>query len=239
MAKKQRRSKQPLVIGFMEKISSKIFSDFPKEITDLIGVHHGVYALYKGKSLYYVGLASDLRGRVKQHLRDKHAGKWDKFSVYLVRDVQHIKELEALTMRIASPKGNTAKGRLPYAENLKRALGVQIRSAMDIQLDGILGGGKSRRPRTRASRKSVAAESTRTPTLAAYITKPLRIRGSYKGEVFYANVNKSGSIRFEGNLYTSPSMAGKAARKRSTNGWVFWHYRNSEGEWVRLDELRK
>ena len=35
----------------------------------------GVYALYrKQEKLYYVGLASNLMGRSKAHLRDRHTG---------------------------------------------------------------------------------------------------------------------------------------------------------------------
>jgi hypothetical protein len=34
-------------------------------------------------------------------------------------------------------------------------------------------------------------------------------------------------------------MAGKAARGRIVNGWSFWRFKNSKGEWVKLDELRK
>ena len=78
-----------------------------------------------------------------------------------------------------------------------------------------------------------------TPTLAEYVNKPFRIRGTYKGKEYTAVVNKSGTIRYDGKTYNSPSMAGKAARGRNTNGWVFWHYRNKQGEWVRLDELRR
>jgi hypothetical protein len=39
---------RPLVIGYLERVSSKIFSGFPRELTDLAGSQHGVYALYKG-----------------------------------------------------------------------------------------------------------------------------------------------------------------------------------------------
>jgi hypothetical protein len=43
----------------------------------------GVYALYKQDKLYYVGLASNLMTRVNGHLKDRHHGAWDRFSVYL------------------------------------------------------------------------------------------------------------------------------------------------------------
>ena len=68
-------------------------------LRDLIRGHAGVYALYKQDRLYYVGLASNLMGRVNNHLRDRHKGKWDRFSVYLTTTAAHIRPLEALVLR--------------------------------------------------------------------------------------------------------------------------------------------
>ena len=74
--KKIRKSRQ-LILGYLESVSTEVFSNFPKALTDLVGKEHGVYALYKLGHLYYIGLATNLRNRIKNHLRDKHAGKWD------------------------------------------------------------------------------------------------------------------------------------------------------------------
>jgi predicted GIY-YIG superfamily endonuclease len=41
--------------------------DYSGSIGALIKGHAGIYALYKGERLYYVGLATNLMGRVKQH----------------------------------------------------------------------------------------------------------------------------------------------------------------------------
>lgn len=46
--------------------------------------------------------------RVNHHLKDWHKGKWDRFSVYLTNDDEHIKPLESLMLRIINPKGNKA-----------------------------------------------------------------------------------------------------------------------------------
>ena len=77
-------------------------------VREFIG-RHGIYALYKGRRLYYVGLASDLRSRLKAHLRDKHKSSWNRFSVYLVVESKHVKELESLFLRILMSKGNSQK----------------------------------------------------------------------------------------------------------------------------------
>ena len=124
MAKKRAtlRKSRPLVGGFLERISVTAFEKYHREITDLVRSQHGVYALYKNDRLYYVGLAVNLRRRIKQHLKDKHAGRWNRFSLYLVRKVDHIKEIESLLLRIADPAGNKQVGRLRKATNLDRQL---------------------------------------------------------------------------------------------------------------------
>jgi len=235
---KVRRSRQ-LVLGYLERVSSRVFSEFPKQLTDLVAKQHGVYALYKGKRLYYVGQAGNLRSRVKQHLRDKHAGKWDKFSVYLVRKADHIKEFESLILRIADPKGNAQRGRLPRADNLRSELQSKIRMEQHKRLDDILGSkrGSKRIPRVRGLRRKDA--ESRQSVLAPYVAKRFKIRGTHKGIVYNASVRSNGLINLNGTLYRSPSSAMKAAIGFGANGWTFWRFKNKKGEWVRLGELRK
>lgn len=243
MRKKPMKNKRALVLGFLENISSKIFSDYPQQLTDLVGKKHGIYALYKGNRLYYVGLATNLRGRIKQHLKDKHTGKWDKFSIYLIKEAQHIKELETLIMRVADPAGNTVKGKLPKAENLKSNLEHTIKSFQDKKREDILGRKVIKKTPTKNIFKKAKTKTKKgEPVLAPYIkkfNKSFKIRGTYKGATYRAIVNKSGTVRYNGVAYNSPSTAGVAARKYATNGWKFWHFKNRKGEWVKLDALRK
>jgi hypothetical protein len=85
-----------------------------------------------------------------------------------------------------------------------------------------------------------AKAAGRTPTLAAYIDGPLRLRARTKGKTVHAQIRSNGSVRFNGKLYTSPSLAGAAAvARRTCNGWTFWQYERAPGDWVPLDELRK
>jgi hypothetical protein len=236
---KERRSRN-LVLGFLESISSKVFSDYPKEITALVGHQHGVYALYKGNRLYYVGLATNLRNRVKHHLQDKHSGKWDKFSLYLVRKSDHIRELEALILRIADPKGNSVKGKLRNASNLSHALSRDIKRSHDDTL-AMLGLKRARAASRQkgAPRKRKGKGERGNPPLAPYAADGFLIRATVKGQQYTARVRRDGKIRFDGNIYNSPSNAGTAVVGRSCNGWAFWRYKNKDNEWVRLNTLRK
>ena len=69
-AKKKVKKTKPIVIGHLEKVSSGIFDKYQKQITDMIKGRHGVYALYKGSNLYYIGLASNLKSRSYNSLPD-------------------------------------------------------------------------------------------------------------------------------------------------------------------------
>ena len=79
MVKRSRR----LVVKHLEKISWQVLQDYPDTIRGMIRGKSGVYALYRGDQLYYIGLASNLMRRLRQHLSDRHTGVWDRFSVYL------------------------------------------------------------------------------------------------------------------------------------------------------------
>lgn len=53
-----------------------------------------------------------------------------------------------------------------------------------------------------------------------------------------ARVAGDGTIAFEGQTYSSPSTAGRAAAGGvSTNGWVSWQI-NRNGQWIDLSRLR-
>ena len=43
-------------------------------------------------------------------MADQHARNWDTFSLYLVHKEAHLKDLEAMSIRIAKPEGNDIKG---------------------------------------------------------------------------------------------------------------------------------
>ncbi len=232
---KRKHKSRTLVLGYLERISSKAFSDFSRQLTELVGKEHGVYALYKGNRLYYVGLASNLRGRINHHLRDRHAGKWDHFSLYLVRKADHIKELESLILRIAYPKGNKTRGRLKQAENLRATLQRKIRQEQERQI-GIVMGTKSA---AKSKKKPKIKKTKGQPTLAPYISKRMKIQRKYKGKIYKATVRSDGTVNFNGKIYNSPSMAGHAIIHRACNGWTFWEYERAPGDWVKLDTLRK
>ena len=65
--------KGQLVCEHLENISLDALEKHQDIIREYVKGRHGIYALYRNGRLYYVGLASDLRRRLKHHLHDRHA----------------------------------------------------------------------------------------------------------------------------------------------------------------------
>jgi hypothetical protein len=150
---KSRRSKPGLVVEYLEDISRDAIKRFPKTITEFARGKSGVYALYKADTLYYVGLAKNLRSRLRGHLRDRHAEAWDRFSVYLTQGDEHLKELESLVLRIASPAGNRITGRFSGSKDLRRVFRQRIIASQKSELAAITSGEPPRASTNRAARR--------------------------------------------------------------------------------------
>ena len=102
---------------------------------------------------------------------------------------------------------------------------------------GIVMGTKSA---VKSNNKPKTKKKKGQPTLAPYINKWMKIQRKYKGKIYKAAVRADGSINYNGTIYNSPSMAGYAVVKtHAVDGWHFWRFKNRNGEWVKLDELRK
>jgi hypothetical protein len=224
-----------LVREFIEKISGSMLEDqYRPAVAALIRGHAGIYALYKGDRLYYVGLATNLMSRVRQHLKDRHAKRWDKFSVYLANDNEHIKPLESLLLRIVNPGGNRVQGRLPGAKDKKRALHVAMRDHDSNRYAALLGGNVARR-----QVRKKTSQANGSLVLAGLVERRIPLRAEYKGEQYVATLRKDGYIGYAGEKYESPTAAARAIIPRHVNGWMFWRYRHPKKGWVRLSEIRR
>lgn len=223
-----------LVSQHLEHIGARALDEYQAIIRAYVRHREGVYALYRKDRLYYIGLARDLSWRLGAHLKDRHMGKWDSFSVYLTVDGQHMKELESLMLRVIAPKpkGNKQSGKFAVSENLRRRFTRDIKEFQKIELGELIG--LSRKKRNNGPYQSIAS-------LAEYVQRNgrgLRLRATYKGKTYRALVLKDGTVRYQKVRYTSPSAAGSAVIQRACNGWAFWHYQRAPGQWVRLSTLR-
>ena len=222
-----------LVTEHLEDVSWRVLEDYPEVVSEMIKRRAGVYALYKGGKLYYVGLASNLMGRLKTHLRDRHEGAWNRFSVYLTHRDEHIKELESLLLRIVNPEGNKQTGSFAKSHNLYRDLNRNI-TELDADKRAKLMGGwvEKRRQRIRASKAKGKG------ALKGLVEKRLILKGWYGDWEYTASLRRDGTIRYDDEIFDTPNSAAKAAIGKNIGGWSFWHYKNKYGNWVKLLTLK-
>ncbi len=224
-----------LVCQQLENVSREALAKYQDIVRLYIRRRNGIYALYKGDRLYYIGLARNLRTRLKRHLKNDHAENWDRFSVYLTLGDSHLKEMESLLLRIVHPRGNKQSGRFLKCENLVKRFARDIKALQREEITGLLG----------LKRRAIVGRdpSDDRPVLAPYVRamRHTRLRARYKGELYRARVQPDGSIVVRGTngrKFNSPSLAATQIAKRNINGWTFWQYERSPGEWVRLAHLR-
>jgi hypothetical protein len=224
-----------LVCQHLENISSDALEKYQDVIRSYVRGRQGIYALYRRNKLYYVGLASNLRNRLKHHLRDRHKGIWDRFSVYLTIGDSHLRELESLILRTVKPRGNTQTGKFIKSENLRGRLARDLRKKHREEINWLIG--RAITPTSTRPRRSAARNGQ--PILANYFNRSTRLRAKYGGNIIKARIRKNGLIRYNNKDFKSPSLAGSAVVKRSCNGWTFWKFERAPGDWVFLDELRR
>ena len=195
-----KKKRSLLVTSFLEDVSINAFNEYGRELGELIGGESGIYALYRGGVLYYVGLASDLNKRLRKHLEGKHRGKWDRFSAYVAKRDGHIRELEALCLRIMKPAGNLQIGKFARATNHAKDLRELLdESARDYKArvlagdeadlrqllkesarshrDQILGASAGKKKSKTRAKKSLRARGKRTTTRASASSRSSNRRG--------------------------------------------------------------
>ena len=205
-----------LVTQYLENISRDALEKHPKLLESFINRRTGIYALFKGSELYYAGLATSLRGRLKHHLKNRHKDSWDRFSVYLTIGDKHLRELEALLIRVIRPPGNKQIGKFAGAESLERKFERALDHSHEVAKRILLG-----RPIEEAD-----APEQRT----------IKLRRRYKGKLLKARFRRDGTVRYNKKVYSSLSAAASAICGHPVNGRWFWYFERSPGDWVRMLE---
>ena len=200
----------------------------------------GIYALYnKNGKLYYVGRASDLNGRLTQHLKhNKHSGKWDYCSIYFTKTENTAIEVEAVALSMLwgpanKPEGNTQKPRVKENKSMRD----RILKAMKKINENMF---RDHRSKPSSSKSTLRTrKSLKRPSLKGLFKTDQPLKAKYKAITFYAILLPSGEIVYRGKKYSTPSAAGKAASKKGLNGWTFWNIQNKSNKWVTLDKFVK
>jgi hypothetical protein len=226
----QRRKREALVHRHLENVSRDLLEKHPELVREFIGRNAGIYALFRKGKLYYVGLATALRSRLKAHVKNRHSNSWDSFSIYLTIRDQHLREIEALLLRIAKPPGARQRGKLAQSQDMRKRIAQAIRRKQTSEVSSLFG--------KRLAAVAAPAKGTDT-TLTRLLPQGARVRGTLKNKIFRARVRRNGTVHFRGVTYKSLSLAAYAAIKRPTNGWWFWQIERGRGNWVRLTRIRK
>jgi len=150
----------------------------------------------------------------------------------------HIKELESLLLRIASPRGNRASGRLVQSVDLRAELRSRLKAHNDEKVAKMMGRSVARRGKPRGSRKKKAARRSgaKPLPLAGVVPRQRQLRGYYKGYYYFARLKANGTVHYNGEVFNSATGAARAVVGRNINGKRFWHIRDASREWVRLKE---
>ncbi|MFZ5551872.1 MAG: GIY-YIG nuclease family protein [Bacteroidota bacterium] len=227
------RKKPSLITESFEFISSELFSRYSDVIPEIIGKSSGVYALFNNYRLYYIGRAKNLKSRVKQHLKDKHQKRWTHFSLYLIRYDEHIDDVESLLIRIAAPKGNTARPRSVDFKGEKKIRYI-IKQRQKEELNNLLPDKRKNKTISKRNKK------IKFDSLKGLVTKRTSLYKTYKGKTYVATLTPAGCIIFNNKKYYRPTSAAKAIIKnRTVNGWTFWKFKNNNGGLVSLNQMRQ
>src|SRR2546427_8363831 len=121
---KNRSTKGALIKGMSRRLPSEILNNpiFKQRLRELMRRYAGIYALYRKRKLYYVGLTRNLLSRIKWHLRDRHARKWDRFIIFRIKKVRYLKDIETLLHHLVDTPGNRSKGKVPRDADINRIL---------------------------------------------------------------------------------------------------------------------
>jgi len=230
--RRRRRSREALVHQHLENVSRELLERHPDVVRQFIGRNAGIYALYRKDKLYYIGLATGLRGRLKAHVKNRHGGSWDRFSIYLTIKDQHLREIEALLLRIANLVGAKQRGKLAQSKDMRRGIARAIREKQHNEASALFG--RESTP-VQNARRADGVDSV----LHRLLPQGGRLRGTLKGRTFRARVRPNGKIRFNGKFYKSLTLAAVAAVKRPTNGWWFWQIERGRRNWVTLNKIRR
>ena len=122
--RKKHSTKGALIKGMSKRLPISILDSpiFEQHLKDIMRRFAGVYALFHKNHLYYVGLSTNLLGRIQGHRKDRHKGKWDEFTIFRIHRVKFLKDLETLLQNVVETRGNTQTGKVPSDANFNHAL---------------------------------------------------------------------------------------------------------------------
>lgn len=186
-----------MIIYQLYKAPIAVLQEYDAVLADKIGNKGGIYILHQGKKIYYVGKATKLRQRIKQHFSDKHSHRWDAFSLYVVNDNRFLDSLERMLVTLIKPSGNSTlfKNEMRYKKEL----------AKEIQL----------------------LQKQHLKELFPDVLNPTKtITRTYKGKSYKIVIKKNGDVIYNGKTYPSlTAVTRKITGSKNISGPRFWKIR--------------
>ncbi len=131
------------------------------------------------------------------------------------------------------------KGKLNLSKDLRPVLKSKMREQWEKQFNDIIGGRKTKSDKNNNGK---IQSGKRVRSLKGLLKNYQRIYCNYKGKDYRAKVLPNGVVELipGKQKFNSPSLAGMAVtKKKSINGWRFWKYKDTSGNFVYIDQLRK
>ena len=121
---KKKSSKGALIKGVSRRLPVELLDEpsFREGRQEITRGYSGIYLLYNRKTLYYIGLATNLYWRLLGHTKNKHRGNWDNFAIFRVGRVRYLKDIESLLLRVGNPPGNAVRGHFHRDGDLTKVL---------------------------------------------------------------------------------------------------------------------
>ncbi|MBP5296354.1 MAG: GIY-YIG nuclease family protein [Bacteriovoracaceae bacterium] len=228
-----------IITETFQKISTDIFNKYPDQIVEIANGQPGVYALYKGDHLYYVGKAIDLRRRLEQHLKDQHQGRWNNFSLFITKKKEYISIIETILINVANPPGNKSR----FANKVRHGQRKLYRMIQrQHKLDMATMFKKEERLSRATSRKSshFTAGHKRPPFQAfkGYFNSPRPLKAEWQGTTYHATLFPDGHFEMDGNSYKTLRPINKLIKMHHVDTWRRWAVQDENGTWITFHDLK-
>jgi len=109
----------------LDNIKRKSLDVIKRELRSVLKERAGIYALYKRGVVVKVGLGTNIYSRIKGHAKSKSID-WDTASLFIIKDIKYLRDVETAVNRIAKPKYSLQRGRVGDENYFKKILNKRV-----------------------------------------------------------------------------------------------------------------
>jgi len=109
----------------LDDIKRESFNVIRRELKGVLKGRAGIYALYKEGRVVKVGLGTNIYGRVNGQSKSKKMN-WDTASLFIIKNIKYLRDVETAVNRIAKPKYSIQQGRVGDEHYFKKILKKRV-----------------------------------------------------------------------------------------------------------------